>query len=81
MVRHAKELEGNLKQRINCYASNAGTDCDSFSNKGRWVDHHMSQAGQQARSSRRGNVRSGNARKERTGRRSDTIEVCIDRYQ
>lgn len=29
VVRHVKESERGLNQRINCYASNAGTSCDS----------------------------------------------------
>ena len=36
VVRHVKGSEGHLSQQLNCYASNAGTDCDSC--KGRLAD-------------------------------------------
>ena len=36
VVRHVKGSEGHLSQRINCYASNAGTDYDSL--RGRLAD-------------------------------------------
>ena len=37
VVRHVKGSERSLSQRINCYASNAGTGYDSL--RGRWTDH------------------------------------------
>ena len=43
MVRHDKESEGNLNQRINCYVSNAGTCCHSL--WGGWVDHQCDNGG------------------------------------
>ena len=76
-----KVSEESLNQWVNYFASNAGTDCDSFRNRGRWVDRHMSHEGQQTRSSRGSNVPSGSVGKPRTGRRGDTIEVYIDRHQ
>ena len=36
VARHVKGSEGGLSQRINCYASNAGTECDSL--RGRLAD-------------------------------------------
>jgi len=36
VVRHVKGSKGHLSQRVNCYASNAGTECDSL--RGRLVD-------------------------------------------
>lgn len=43
VARHVKGSEENLNQRINYYASNAGTDGDSL--RGRWADHQCHNRG------------------------------------
>jgi hypothetical protein len=43
VVRHVKGSEEDLNQRINYYASNAGTDGDSL--QGRWADHQCHNRG------------------------------------
>lgn len=48
MVRHVKESERDLNQRINCYVSNAGTDCDCLRNQGRRVDSQYYRRGSES---------------------------------
>lgn len=46
VVRHGKGSEGNLNRQVNCYASNAGTGCNS--RKGRLADSQCYRRGSES---------------------------------
>ena len=71
VVRHVKGSKGHLNQRINCYASNAGTSFDSL--LGRLADSQCQSLGQRNRSSRWSNDHPGRTGKPFTGRRVSSL--------